>query len=267
MHAPRLEAFRLRDSVPALVPCTRERTWMEAFPARHPYRCLPLTIANSHGWELLVPGAFEVEWNGGPLVSDLRIRTLDSFPDDPCFAHFATSHFSRGIVTFDTGYLFRTPPGWNLLVTGALNEPRPDISALTGIVETDWLGYPFTMNWQMLRSGTIRFEKNEVFCTVMPIPKNYLDRWEVAVHDLADDPVLAGELDRFRTSRLEFLARPNQNASEPSGEAWQRHYFMGRLPDGTVAASNHTIKLQLSAPVDRRGTRPLFAKPGGGPGG
>jgi Family of unknown function (DUF6065) len=33
----------------------------------------------------------------------------------------AVSNFTRGVVTFDVAYLFRTPPGYHLLVTGPTN--------------------------------------------------------------------------------------------------------------------------------------------------
>src|ERR1700730_4059402 len=49
----RLKCYALYPNPPRLVPARPERAWMEAFPARHAYRCLPLTIANSHGWEIL----------------------------------------------------------------------------------------------------------------------------------------------------------------------------------------------------------------------
>lgn len=259
MTAFRLEAFRTQRDAPALVPCTQERAWMDVFTDRHAYRCLPLSIANTHGWELLVPAAFEVEWNGGPNIADLTVRALEPFPRGLPFEHFAMSNFARGIVTLHTGYLFRTPPGWNLLTTGAFNEPRPGISALTGIIESDWLPYPFTMNWQMLAPGTVRFEKDEVFCTVMPIPKNYLDQWDVAIHDLSDDPVLLAEQDVFRAARTEFRRRLDDKDPETLKDGWQRHYFVGRFPDGTEGVG-HVNKLRLSPPVDRTGTRPLLAK-------
>ncbi len=87
---------------------------MDVFTDRHAYRCLPLSIANTHGWEMLVPAAFEVEWNGGPNIADLTVRALEPFPAGFPFEHFAMSNFARGIVTLHTGYLFRTPPGWSL---------------------------------------------------------------------------------------------------------------------------------------------------------
>ncbi len=259
MTAFRLEAFRTQPNPPALVPCTQERAWMDVFTDRHAYRCLPLSIANTHGWELLVPAAFEVEWNGGQNIADLTVRALEPFPEGFPFEHFAMSNFARGVVTFHTGYLFRTPPGWNILTTGAFNEPRPGISALTGIIESDWLPYPFTMNWQMLNPGTVRFDKDEVFCTVMPIPKNYLDQWDVAIHDLSDDPVLRAEQELFKASRTEFRKRLEAKDPEILKEGWQRHYFVGRFPDGTEGV-DHVNKPRLNPPVDRTGTRPLLAK-------
>jgi len=259
MNAPRLEAFRLSRFAPPLVPCTQERAWMDVFTDRHAYRCLPLSIANTHGWEILMPAAVEVEWNGGEAAADLTVRALEPFPEGLPLKHFAMSNFARGIVTFHTGYLFRTPPNWNLLTTGAFNEPRPGIQSLTGIIETGWLPYPFTMNWQMTAPGTVRFEKDEVFCTVMPIPKNYLEKWEVAIHDLSDDPVLSAEQEEFRIARDEFRERMDSKDPEALKQAWQRHYFIGRFPDGT-GGIDHVNKLRLNPPVDRTGTRPLFAK-------
>jgi len=256
---PRLEAFKLGRFTPALVPCTQERAWMDVFTDRHAYRCLPLSIANTHGWELLVPAAFEVEWNGGQSAADLTIRELEPFPEGLPLKNFAESNFARGVVTFHTGYLFRTPPGWNLLTTGAFNEPRQGIQALTGIIETDWLPYPFTMNWQMMTPGIVKFDKDEVFCTVMPIPKNYLEQWEVAIHALSDDPVLLVEQEQFRTSRDAFRKLLANKDPEAMKQAWQRHYFIGQFPDGTEGV-DHVNKLRLNTPVDRTGTRPLLAK-------
>ncbi len=231
---------------------------MDAFPDRHAYRCLPLAIANAHSWEVLAPGGFEVTWNGQTSSANLTVRPLEDWPADLPFDDFARSNFSRGIVTMHTGYLFRTPPGWSLLATGPFNEPRVGIAPLSGIIETDWLPYPFTMNWQMLDAGTVRFQKDEAFCAVMPIPKNYLPDWDVVIHDMADDPVLSAEQATFRASREDFMARMQAEEPEALREAWQRHYFVGRHPDGT-RVDDHVNKLRLADPRDLTGSRPLYA--------
>ena len=259
MSPPRLEAFALHGCVPPLVPSTADRVWMDVFPERHAYRCLPLTVANAHGWEVLAPGAFDITWNGRSAAGDLSVRPVGDWPDGLPFQDFARSNFSRGIVTLHTGYLFRTPPGWNLLATGPFNEPRVGIAPLSGIMEADWLPYPFTMNWQMLAEGTVRFEKDEAFCVVIPVPKNYLPAWDIVIHDLADDPVLAAEHKNFRQSREQFQAAVGAGDAEAMQAGWQRHYFVGRHPDGTPA-EDHVNKLRLATPQDLRGQRPLYAR-------
>ena len=96
---------------PEIVPGRPQRAWMEAFEDRHAYRCLPLTMANTTGWEILCPMGFTAEWNGGLQQSDITLTPHHPHPD---FQDFVTSHFSHGVLTFHTGYLFRTPPGWSM---------------------------------------------------------------------------------------------------------------------------------------------------------
>ena len=40
-------------------PAQPERAWMDASNQGFAYRCLPLVIANAHGWEILSPASFE----------------------------------------------------------------------------------------------------------------------------------------------------------------------------------------------------------------
>ena len=95
------------------------------------YRCLPLNIANAHGWLLLNTIPFIAQWDGG---SELDAVTMTAGSG----AILASSHFGFGVLTFHVNALFRTEPGDDLMVTGPLNEPKDGIQPLTGVVETDW---------------------------------------------------------------------------------------------------------------------------------
>ena len=63
----------------------------------------------------------------------------------------------------------------------------------------------------------------------------------------------------FRTSRTDFRKRLEDRDPATLQDGWQRHYFVGRFPDGTEGI-DHVNKLRVSPPVDRTGTRPLLAK-------
>jgi hypothetical protein len=63
------------------------------------------------------------------------------------------SHFGSGIITFHANCIFRTDPETNLWVSGPINTPKDGLAPLTGLIESDWMPYTFTMNWMVTRPG------------------------------------------------------------------------------------------------------------------
>ena len=250
----------LTDFPPVVRPARAKRQWMDDFPDRHAYRCLPLSIANAHGWEVLCPVPIEINWNGGMAVEDIEITALKELPGGAPVDHFCRSNFSRGIVTFHLDYLIETEADWALMATGPFNDPKPTAAPLTGIIESDWLPYPFTMNWQLTQTGVTRFDEGEPFCFFLPVPKRALPETELQIHRISDDPALEARHNQFRHARDEFMARIRAGDQEAIKEAWQRHYFVGRHPDG-VLAPEHLNKLRLKEPVDLRPARPQAVGP------
>jgi len=245
----KLRCYAVELNPPEIVPASPTRAWMDNAASRHPYRCLPLSVANVYGWTLLSPASFSIHWNGGPETSDLRFESHDGFAQ---LGRYVTSNFAGGIATFHTGYIFRTEPGWDLLVTGPFNEPKDGISPLSGVVETDWLPYTFTMNWQMTRPGVVRFDKGEPFCLLTPTPKHALEETEPVLLDLESDPELTRDYRMWREERDWF--RVSARAGDPQAvrEAWQKFYFHGELPSGRRWTDDHTRKLRLSVASDER---------------
>ena len=252
----KLECYSLSARPPDLVPAPAARAWMDAFPDRHAYRCLPLAIANTHGWEVLSPCSFEAIWTGGLAMQDVTFRALDDYP---WLNHFVVSNFTRGIVTFHTGYLFRTEPGWNLLATGPFNRPRDGIVPLTGVIETDWLPYPFTMNWHFTRPGIARWEKGEPICTLFPVMQGALETVQPEIFNIEDNPELNEEYRAWGEKRTEFMKKFLRGDSETLKQAWQRYYFLGKMASTGEQIPTHSSKIRLNTPVDKRGTRPQLA--------
>ena len=252
----------LTEHPPEVRPARAKRQWMDDFPDRHAYRCLPLSIANASGWEVLCPIPLEVNWNGGMAVEDIQVTGLKDLPAGAPVDHFCRSNFSRGIITFHLDYVIQTEPDWSILATGPFNDPKPTAAPLTGIIESDWLPYPFTMNWQLTHPGVTRFEEGEPFCFFLPVPKRALPNTELQIHRLADDANMQARHNQFRDARTEFMERIHAGDQDAIKEAWQRHYFVGRHPDG-VLAPEHLNKLRLKEPVDVRGPySPAAATPG-----
>lgn len=252
LAAVKITFYALQPAPPTLRAADGRRAWMDATPDRHAYRCLPLAIANAHGWEVLAPCGFEATWNGGPLAADLTVRATEEFP---YFEHFARSHFANGVLTLHLGYLVRTEPGWHSVATGPFNAPKDGIAALTGVIETDWLPYPFTMNWRMTRAGSVRFARDEPIALVFPVRAHALARARAEIRDIADDPELRDQMDAWTARRAEFMARFQAGDAQALKEAWQRFYLKGEYAHGAPAEREHTAKLRVAAPVDLRGRK------------
>jgi hypothetical protein len=244
---PWLDAYAVHAYPHEMRPGNGNRDWMDSFPDRFPYRCLPLVMANSSGWEILCPAPIEITWNGGPRNEDTRIRCLADWPP---VGGIAASHFTRGIVTFHTGYLFRTPPGWGVYCSGPPNWPKDIIQPLQGLIETDWLPFPFTMNWVMTAPGRVVFEKDEPFCWITLLPHNSLERVQPNLRQLDDYPDLKEEYDTWSKSRAEFNAKLEAHDPEAVKLAWQRFYMKGEKPTGE-RVEGHVTKRRLKPLVPK----------------
>jgi Family of unknown function (DUF6065) len=249
VEAPGLVCYAVDPDPPKIVPARAERDWMDATSDRFAYRCIPLSIANGSGWELLCPFTFEAWWHGGNSKDRISFITQGHRGK---IERFVTSHFGHGVLTFHTGYVFRTSPGWALWVRGAPNTTKGRIVPLDGIVETDWLPFTFTMNWRFTRMGKVRFEQGEPFCFITLVPHAMLDTVEPVMRNLSDDPELAAANKAWSESRADFNARLHRREPTAVAEAWQRSYVRGENPSGKPPEF-HLSKRRLKAPrFDRK---------------
>ena len=225
---------------PEIQPASAGRGWMDATPQSFAHRCLPLSIANSHGWEILSPCTFAAVWSGGREKEAIRIKAAAP-------THLAPiTHFGSGVLTFHVTALFRTEPGTNLWVTGPVNRPKDGIAPLSGVIETDWAPYTFTINWLFTRPNQpVRFEKGEPFCFFFPVLRDMVESVEPEFRDLASDPQAAAEYRAWAEGRAGFN-RDLKTPDSPARQAkWEKAYYRGLKPDGAPGSPEHRIKLRL----------------------
>lgn len=236
----KLECFKFYPDPPPLVPGKLARPWMDNVSGRVPYRCLPMVMANQTGWEILCKAPFQAYWNGGDATSDILIKS--DWPGNPI------SHFAYGILTFHTGYVFRTEPGYSLSVSGAPNHIKDGIQALSGIVETEWLPFTFTMNWKFTRPGMIRFEKDEPFCFINVVPNDLADTVEPVLKELREDPELEKQAMYWAESRAKFNAAVLAGDPDAVKRSWQKDYFRGVNQATGCPFEEHINKRRMKEP-------------------
>lgn len=240
--APRLTAYRLQPTGMRLVPSEPRRPWMDATPNGYANRCLPLLIANQSGWLVLNDARVRFVWDGG---REREAVTVSYDPgDEPDIP--ALSHFGSGVVTWRLPWLFRTSPGWNLVVRGAPNDPRPGACPLDAVVETDWAVSPFTMNWQLTRPGEeVVVERGSPLCLLHPQRRGELESVVTEVVDVSAHPDLVAGFTAWAQDRSRFLDELPVEGTDAHARRWQRDYFQGKLAG--EARQEHQTRLHLSA--------------------
>jgi hypothetical protein len=237
---PLLAYYREPRPAMKLVPAPRWREWMNQTALRNANRCLPLLTANEAGWVLLNVTRFSVTWSGGDEDTALAVDYEDRLPP----ADRAVSIFGYGIVSFLIPYVFRTPPGVDLLARGPANLPKDGIAPLEGLVETDWATSTFTMNWKFTRPGEVVFEQDEPVCMVVPHRRHDLEAYEPRILPVGEAPELEAGWEAFNESRKDIQVRKflsqHTDAHADAREAWEGDYFRGRTADDRPAPEHKT---------------------------
>jgi hypothetical protein len=193
-------------------------------------------MANQNGWLLLSPQEITVEWDGSDRTRGLKISS-----SEPSNRLIAKSHFGSGIVTWTLPWLFRTSPGYNLLIRGPSNIPKDGIYPLEGLVETDWSITSFTMNWKVTRPHVpITFEQGEPFAMILPQRRHELEQVVPQERSINDDPELKKAFMEWSKSRGQFMRDLKQPGTDAAKQVWQRHYTQGKSPSGMMAPEHQT---------------------------
>lgn len=241
-----------RDVSKTIRPCKPSRNWMDNTPGQYAYRCIPLSSANTMGWEILNPVDVEMLWTGFENGDEIQVKSEpDPFAPQP--------HFGSGTVTWYLPFLFRTPPQYGLMITGPVNHDKQHIVPLDAFVRTDWVPFPFTMNWRITTpEETIRFAAGEPICRVLPYPLELLNNMEIELHDMQEDPAFVAKVKGWEKQRQ--VDYENQQKAEKEWAAqgkkpkmkdlWNSQYARGRGSDG--ASTEHQAVFKCANVVDKR---------------
>jgi hypothetical protein len=151
-------------------------------------------------------------------------------------------HFGHGVLTWPVPCLFRTDPGWNLLVRGPSNLFKDGIVPLDGLVETDWTPATFTMNWRFTRPCTVRWDAGEPYGMIVPQRRDELESFAPRFVDGESGNRALSEHREWAESRAQFLVDLKSGDREATKRGWQRDYFSGLGLSGHIAATHRTMR-------------------------
>lgn len=151
----------------------KKRDWFTP----HFYRCLPLSIGNQYGFVISSEYDIEFVWDGG--IGPDSIQFFFNEDTEGLFPRIE-SHFGSGIITVNPPFTLRTPPGVNLITINPPNFIIPNITAMTGVIETDNLRRNFTFNLKVqIPNIKVKIPKGMPIAAFMPIPRYFGDKFNL----------------------------------------------------------------------------------------
>lgn len=199
---------------------SKKRDW---FPP-DAYRCLPITIGNQYGFTISLNYDIAIEWNGGKNPNDVTIFYAEKEEIIKKKVMRISNDIGAGILTITTPFMLRTPPNVNIMTINPPNYVLPNITVLTGVIETDNLrmGFPFNIKMQMPNIRTV-IPAGSPLAAFIPIPRYYADKFQLKYADELFDKSVIEEESQAYTDWINY----NKKIGAELGVVKEKQYLQG----------------------------------------
>lgn len=155
---------------------TKKRDWFRP----EFYHCLPLTIGNQYGFTIATEFDFAFEWDGTNDKYGIKFYFDETEEVLDTLYPRVISHFGSGIITLEVPFMLKTPPGINLMTINPPNHVLPNITVMSGVVESDNIRYSFTFNLKIqIPNVRVKVDKGTPLAAFIPIPRYFGDGFEL----------------------------------------------------------------------------------------
>lgn len=194
---------KTHQNPPQIVQSRIKRDWMDNTYKKHAYQCLPMTAANVHGWELILPQDVVVQWEGGN--NNVKILSGEEYMGRT-FVYGGII----GMVSFSVGWAFGTEKGYDTWIGGSPNYMVDGASPLSAIIPSSWWPDEFQMNWAINKiNEPVTFEAGTPFMFFNIFKSDLLESVEFKVENLWDKPDLMNARAAYGDAKMK------KNTEEP----------------------------------------------------
>lgn len=216
-----LTDFKYEDINTVLDFPNKKRDWFDP----HFYRCLPLTIANQYGFVLKSQFDFNVLWSGGNDPGSVKFFFNEEQEEIDKKYPLIDSHFGFGTFTVTPPFSLRTPPGINLMTINTPNHILPNITVMTGVVETDNLRRNFTFNFKIEQPNIMTcIPKGTPLASIIPIPRYFVENFKLEnAENIFSEEVVTEEFQ----ARVDAVTKRHEVSTQLKNSV-DKDYFIGK---------------------------------------
>jgi hypothetical protein len=158
-----------------------KRDWMEETAEKHAYKCFPISLANTIGYELSLPIDVTFVWDGISDSSPEHIKILSG-------EEFIQNSRANATVSFKTGIVIKSDSNISFLHMPVPNMFNDSYQTFTSIISTSFFDQEFPSAIKILKPDkAITIKANEPFATLVPISLTSMSDIELNLNDFDMD--------------------------------------------------------------------------------
>lgn len=230
----RVTLTKTHQLAPELRPGNVRRDWMDDTYNKHAYRCLPLTEANTSGWELILQRDIQVIWKGGTSVPEI-IGGADFNGRDVANCN------KVGMIDFHVGYAFGTEEGYSTWLSGAPNYFVDGAVPLCASIPSSWWPDEVQFNWRITKvNEPVIFPAGMPFVFVQFYDNRLMPSVEFITEYLWEKPDLMDSRSAYHKAKMEKIQK------EPW--SWMNGIRTGLDEKGNAIGPRHEGHPDLAVP-------------------
>jgi hypothetical protein len=140
-----------------------KREWMEQTWEKHAYKCFPVSLANTLGYEISAPVDISFIWDGISDTTPDHVKILSG-------EEYAYSGRSNATVSFITGFVIKSDNNTSFLHMPVPNMFNTSYQTFTTLISTSFLDQEFPSAIRITEPNkVITIKAGEPFATLIPI--------------------------------------------------------------------------------------------------
>jgi len=225
---------RSHQNSPLIQQSRVKRDWMDETYNKHAYQCMPMTMANVSGWEIVLDEDLVVVWEGGNSIVTVVSGGVQK--------ERQVAHPSMiGIISLSTGWAINTEEGYTTSITGSPNYFIDGAVPLAATIPSSWWPDEVQMNWKITKvNQPVVFPAGAPYCFFTIQKEDLLKSVEFEVENLWDKQELM-------QSRMKYSeVKMNNNIEKPW--TWTKGIKTGIDADGNRIGPTFTGLPKLNDP-------------------
>lgn len=198
---------RSHQNPPEIRQLRPRREWMDGTYNKHAYKCPPLTRANVHGWEILLPCDVSFIWEGGNTVPKVIKGGKKTYttPQGQEYERDILMPSVIGAMSFTIGWAITTPPGFSVWMSAPPNSPVPGLYPMTAMIP-GWWPDEVNMNYICTTPNKIvTMSEGEPFMYFQIVDDSFLEEVEFDVVNMWDDPELMASRQSYSAAKMKKM--------------------------------------------------------------